>query len=153
MTQASMARSLREIANALESGPWVHQGEQSTHLMFVKIGILEVHLHKGWKCHSILGSAWSRTQSWRLTSLKLEPLDMAVISSRLFPLLKPMASRPFTSRSLLKKPTPSFKDCSLTMDLYQNFGLFPTSHSVLLTRTRLQVCCTEKSPPRSLWDT
>ena len=51
MTQASMARSLREIANALESGPWVHQGEQSTHLMFVKIGILEVHLHKGWKCH------------------------------------------------------------------------------------------------------
>jgi len=64
---------------------------------------------------------------------------MAVISSRLFPLLKPMASRPFTSRSLLKKPTPSFKDCSLTMDLYQNFGLFPTSHSVLLTRTRKSV--------------
>ena len=51
MTQASMARSLREIANALESGPWVHQGEQSTHLMFVKIGIWEVQLHKGWKCH------------------------------------------------------------------------------------------------------
>ena len=51
MTQASMARSLREIANALESGPWVHQGVQSTHLMFVKIGIWEVQLHKGWKCH------------------------------------------------------------------------------------------------------
>ena len=51
MTQASMARSLREIANALESGPWVHQGELSTHLMFVKIGIWEVQLHKGWKCH------------------------------------------------------------------------------------------------------
>ena len=29
----------------------VHQGEQSTHLMFVKIGIWEVQLHKGWKCH------------------------------------------------------------------------------------------------------
>ena len=46
-----------------------------------------------------------------------------------------MASGHLASRSLLKNPTQASKDCSLTMDLYQNFGFFPTSHSVLLTRT------------------